>query len=123
STATTEENVPSGNGNVAASPRTTVTFELRCRSASLLTYVGSYSRLVTRPARRSNSSVVAPGPAPTSRTWSPNSYPDRIHGSSRRSVTKRHREEPQNQFSNLFMAGPVWRGSFHFRPVRPGKES
>src|SRR6266478_2752572 len=59
-----EEKVLSANGKVAASPWITVAFEPFTRAPSFAANAWSYSRLVTRAARRLNSSVAAPGPRP-----------------------------------------------------------
>src|SRR5713226_6988762 len=98
-----EENVPSAKGSVAASPWITVAFEPFTRAPSFAANAWSYSRLVTRCARRPNSSVAAPGPAPTSSTCSPNSDPCRIHGKTCRRVIHCHSRVPQNQVSYRFI--------------------
>src|SRR5713226_5772831 len=98
-----EENVPSAKGSVAASPWITVAFEPFTRAPSFAANAWSYSRLITRAARRPNSSVAAPGPAPSSSTCSPNSEPCKIHGRSCRRVTYRQNGDPQNHVSNRFI--------------------
>src|SRR6266849_10121763 len=98
-----EENVPSAKGSVAASPWITVASEPFTRAPSFAANAWSYSRLVTRAANRPNSSVAAPGPAPSSNTCSPNSEPCRTHGRSCRRVTYRQSGDPQNQVSNRFI--------------------
>src|ERR1700682_736112 len=54
-------------------------------------------------ARRSNSRVAAPGPAPISRMCSPSCTSAKSHGSSFRSVRFRQNEVEQNQFSRAFI--------------------
>jgi len=76
----TAEKVFSGNGSPDASPCNTAPFVLGIRRAMPAAKSWLYSRLVTRAARFRNSSVAAPGPAPSSRTWSPNSAPETSHG-------------------------------------------
>ena len=116
STAITAENIFSGKGSIDASPRSTATTGLLLpparlvRRASCMRSTGLYSRLVTRPARFRNSSVAAPAPAPISRTCSPNSVPDKSHGTNCFCVTLRQNDEAQNQFSNRFTAKrPIFR--------------
>src|SRR5258708_478276 len=98
-----EEKVLSANGKVAASPWITVAFEPFTRAPSFAANAWSYSRLVTRAARCLNSSVAAPGPAPSSSTCSPSSEPCRIQGRSCRRVTYRQNDDPQNHVSNRFI--------------------
>src|SRR6267143_3164552 len=98
-----EEKVLSANGNAAASPWTTLAFEPLLRAPSFAANPRSYSRLVTRAARHSNSSVAAPDPAPNASTCSPSSEPCKIHGKSCRRVTHRQRRVPQNHVSYRFM--------------------
>src|ERR1700682_4108781 len=100
-----EENAPFEKGNVAASPWITVTLAPLTRAPSFAAIAWSYSRLVTRVARCPNSSVAAPGPAPSSSTCSPSSEPCRIHGRSCRRVTYRQNGDPQNHVSNRFIDG------------------
>jgi hypothetical protein len=119
STAIAVENVFSGNGNAEASPCSTAPFVLCRRRAIPTAKAWLYSRLVTRVARFRSSSVAAPGPAPISRTFPPNSVPDKIHGSTRFRVTLRQMDEPQNQFSNRFTkARPI----FNAKPVASFQE-
>src|SRR6266853_3519334 len=98
-----EEKVLSANGKVAASPWITVAFEPFTRAPSLAANAWSYSRLVTRAARRRNSSVAAPGPAPSSSTCSPSCEPCKIQGKTWRRVTHRHSRVPQNHVSYRFI--------------------
>src|SRR6266852_5026480 len=100
-----EENVRSANGNVAASPWITVAFEPFTRASSFAANAWSYSRLVTRPARRPNSSVAAPGPAPSSSTCSPSCEPCKIQCKTWRRVTHCHSRVPQNHVSYRFIEG------------------
>src|SRR5260370_23367808 len=97
------ENVRSAKGSVVASPWITVAFEPFTHAPSFAANEWSYSRLVTRPARRPNSSVAAPGPAPSSSTCSRNSEPCKIHGKSCRRVTHRQNRDPQNHVSYGFI--------------------
>src|SRR5579884_3584330 len=113
--AITEENIPSAKGRADASPRSTSPLAPLCLAASFATETASYSRLVTRAERRRSSRVVAPGPAPTSSTWSPSEQPERSHGSSLRSVMYLQSDEPQNQISNRFIELPTLR---HFQCIR-----
>src|SRR5260370_16601035 len=96
-------NVPAANGNCAASPWITMAFAPRTRAPSFAANAWSYSKLVARAARNPNSSVPAPGPAPSSSTCSPSSEPCRIHGRSCRRVTYRQNGDPQNHVSNRFI--------------------
>ena len=104
STAIAAENVFSGKGSADASPCSTAPFLLWLRRAMPAAKAWLYSRLVTRSARFRNSSVAAPGPAPISKTCSPNSVPDKSHGSTCFRVIARQSDEPQNQFSKRFKA-------------------
>src|SRR5712692_3258987 len=98
-----EENVPSAKGSIAAAPWITVAFEPFTRAPSFAANAWSYSRLVTRAARKPNSIVAAPGPAPNSSTCSPSTVPCRIHGKSCRLVIHRHSRVPQNHVSYRFI--------------------
>src|SRR6266566_4486124 len=97
------ENAAFENGSVAASPWMTAAFEPFTDAPSLAANAWSYSRLVTRFARRPNSSVAAPGPAPNSSTCPPSSEPCKIHGNSCRRVTHRQNRDPQNHVSYAFI--------------------
>jgi hypothetical protein len=61
-----------------------------------------YSMLVTRGTSRFSSGVAAPGPEPTSSTWSPSEEPETIHGSNLFCVRRRQKLVAQNQFSSAF---------------------
>src|SRR5882762_8056010 len=102
-----EEKVLSANGKVAASPWITVAFEPFTRAPSFAANAWSYSRLVTRAARRRNSSVAAPGPAPSSSTCSPSCEPCKIQGKTWRRVTHRHSRVPQNHVSYRFIESSI----------------
>ena len=93
------ENRPSPNGKAVASAWTTSTLVPARRSARLAARAASLSTAVRRTTRLASTSVVTPGPAPTSSTSSPKSCSPIAHGSRSFSTSAAHWARAAHQVS------------------------
>jgi hypothetical protein len=97
-----DENRSAGNGSRVTSPAITVTLLPASREASFAARSRSSSTAVTRAAFRRRTSVVSPGPGPTSSRSSPSSWPSSTQGSSSFSTRRAHSGLEQNSRCALF---------------------